>query len=167
MKKLVALLMMLIVCFSLNAQTQTLAKGTIVNVKLATKETTKNMSKVKAKVAAPIISAKGDTLIAAETPVIVQKENCNKARGMGREGSMTLRVISTTAVDGQMVNLDGKLDLVGQNRRGGAIACGVVFGIIFCPIGFLGFCHKGTQATAKRGTIIPSTVVNDMNISAK
>lgn len=81
MKKLVALLMMLIVCFSLNAQTQTLAKGTIVNVKLATKETSKNMSKVKAKVAAPIISAKGDTLIAAETPVIVQKENCNKARG--------------------------------------------------------------------------------------
>lgn len=153
--------------FQLECADANLGQRDHLNVKLTTKETSKNMSKVKAKVAAPIISAKGDTLIAAETPVIVQKENCNKARGWGREGSMTLRVISTTAVDGQMVNLDGKLDLVGQNRRGGAIACGVVFGIIFCPIGFLGFCHKGTQATAKRGTIIPSTVVNDMNISAK
>ena len=103
----------------------------------------------------------GKVLIAAGTPVVmdIQRE---KHRGIGKPGTITIRPVSTMDVNGQVVALNGpeKSD-VGKNRRGAAIACGVVFGIILCPVGLLFLCIKGGNASIPAGTqMIASAVLN-------
>ena len=111
-----------------------------------------------AEVTADVIQ-NGNVVIAAGTPVVLDIQ-AEKHRGLGVPGTITVKTVSTTDVNGQIVMLNSaeKSD-VGKNRRGAAIGCGVVFGIITCPVGLLFLCIKGGKAVIPIGTQMVATAV--------
>lgn len=99
----------------------------------------------------------GKMVIAAGTPVILDVEYA-KHRGMGVPGTIAVKPVSTVDVNGQVVPLSGETkNDTGKNKRGAAIGCGVTFGIILCPVGFLFFCIKGGNASIPAGTQMVAT----------
>lgn len=100
----------------------------------------------------------GKIVIAAGTPVTVDIHT-EKRHGLGVPGTIRVVPISTTDVNGQIVLLnggEGKYD-IGKNRRGAAVACGIVFGIITFPVGLLFLCIKGGHASIPAGTQMVAT----------
>ncbi len=93
----------------------------------------------------------GKVVIAAGTPVTLDVQ-MEKRRGVGKPGTITVKPVSTTDVNGQIVMLtgDAKTD-TGKNRRGAAVGCGVAFGIILFPVGLLFLCIKGGHASIPAG----------------
>ena len=151
MKKLLTVLVIAILAVAMNnvqAQQQ-------VNVGIEiTKKIRKDNVKKETESAVVVndIKKDGKVVIAAGTPVVLDIEY-SKHRGMGVPGTIAVKPVSTTDVNGQVVPLSGdtKND-TGKNKRGAAIGCGVVFGIILCPVGFLFFCIKGGNASIPAGT---------------
>ena len=107
----------------------------------------------------------GNTLIKRGTPVQLQIEK-KKAKGCGKAGYINIKCISTTAIDGQNISLEGNIDSEGDNKKGLAIGLGVGLGLTFLPfvgLGFLGI--KGEQAKIQPNTIIPNVfIMNDYEI---
>ncbi len=100
----------------------------------------------------------GKIVIAAGTPVTVDIHT-EKRHGLGVPGTIRVVPISTTDVNGQIVLLnggEGKYD-IGKNRRGAAVTCGVIFGIITFPVGLLFLCIKGGHASIPAGTQMVAT----------
>lgn len=101
----------------------------------------------------------GKIVIAAGTPVVMDIQS-EKHHGMGVPGTITVKPVSTTDVNGQVVALTGaEKSEIGKNRRGAAVACGVVFGIITFPVGLLFLCIKGGNASIPAGTQMVATAV--------
>lgn len=135
-----------------------------VNVGLEVVKTLRK-DKVKSETGSVVVSndvmKDGKIVIAAGTPVVMDIQS-EKHRGLGIPGTITVRPVSTTDVNGQVVALNGaeKSD-IGKNRRGAAVACGVVFGIITFPVGLLFLCIKGGNASIPVGTqMVATTVIN-------
>ena len=101
----------------------------------------------------------GKIVIAAGTPVVMDIQS-EKHHGLGKPGTITVRPVSTTDVNGNVVALNGpeKSD-IGKNRRGAAVGCGVVFGIITFPVGLLFLCIKGGNASIPVGTQMVATAI--------
>ena len=94
----------------------------------------------------------GKLVIAAGTPVVLNIER-TKHRGLGVPGTLTMKPVSTVDVNNQIIPLTGESkNDTGKNRKGAAIACGVVFGIIWFPVGLLWLCMKGGNAAFPAGT---------------
>jgi hypothetical protein len=140
-------------CFQANAQ-QT------VNVGLEVVKTLRK-DKLKSETGSVVVSndvvKDGKIVIAAGTPVVLDIQS-EKHRGLGKPGTITVRPVSTTDVNGQVVSLNGaeKSD-IGKNRHGAAVACGIVFGIITFPVGLLFLCIKGGNASIPAGTQMVAT----------
>lgn len=156
MKKIVVIFFAIVLCvgyFQVNAQ-QT------VNVGLEVVKTLRK-DKVKSETGSVVVSndvmKDGKIVIAAGTPVVLDIQS-EKHRGLGQPGTITVRPVSTTDVNGQVVSLNGaeKSD-IGKNRRGAAVACGIVFGIITFPVGLLFLCIKGGNASIPVGTPMVAT----------
>lgn len=100
----------------------------------------------------------GKTVIAAGTPVTLDI-HAEKRHGLGVPGTIKVVPISTTDVNGQVVLLNGEEGkyVIGKNRRGAAVACGIVFGIITFPVGLLFLCIKGGHASIPAGTQMVAT----------
>ena len=158
MKKIVVIFFAIVLCvgyFQVNAQ-QT------VNVGLEVVKTLRK-DKVKSETGSVVVSndvmKDGKIVIAAGTPVVLDIQS-EKHRGLGQPGTIMVRPVSTTDVNGQVVSLNGaeKSD-IGKNRRGAAVACGIVFGIITFPVGLLFLCIKGGNASIPAGTQMVATAV--------
>lgn len=117
-------------------------------------DNTRNISE--AAVVSKDVLSNGKVIISAGTPVNLDIES-SPARGLGREGRITMNLVSTQNVNGESIKLDGSQTNSGKNRRGAAIGCGVTFGIILCPIGLLFLCIKGQKAIIPAGSIIMGT----------
>ena len=103
----------------------------------------------------------GDVLIRRGTPINVTSEVI-KSKGMGNEASVKLNFVSTTAIDGQDIALQGIYAINGKNRKGAALGLGLGTGLtVLFPFGFFFFCIKGEPVTIPDGTIISNVVVND------
>ena len=158
MKKIVVIFFAIVLCvgyFQVNAQ-QT------VNVGLEVVKTLRK-DKVKSETGSVVVSndvmKDGKIVIAAGTPVVMDIQS-QKHRGLGQPGTITVRPVSTTDVNGQVVSLNGaeKSD-IGKNRHGAAVACGIVFGIITFPVGLLFLCIKGGNASIPAGTQMVATAI--------
>lgn len=138
-----------------------LTRGTAVPVKILNTVTSQQNGNTEAVVAYDIRGENQEVLIRRGTPVVVNTE-CKRARGCGREGSVTLRFSSTLAEDGQYINLRGEWEQLGEERTGLAVGLGVGLGLSFLPfVGFAFLAIKGRPATITAGTEITSVYVAD------
>ena len=101
----------------------------------------------------------GTVVIAKGTPVKVSI-NKKKAKGVGKAGSVELRCISTTSVDGQTIALEGMKAEEGDSRQGLALGLGIGLGV-FTLIGFACLDKKKKKANIETNTIIPNIMVMD------
>lgn len=115
-----------------------------------------------------IYSNDGKLLIKRGTPVIVNAV-CKKAKGMGKEGEITLTPQSTKAIDGTEIILQGSKTFYGDNHRTDVIVCGCCFGLCILPIiGFAFFAMTGDNVEVPSDYILTNSVVNsDYYINVK
>ena len=111
-------------------------------------------------------NANGTIVIKKGTPVelVVNK---TKAKGCGKPGTLEIQCVSTTAVDGQRISLNGDIAKEGTNQKGLSIGLGVGLGVTFLPfVGFAFLAIKGHDAKIESNTIIPNVfVMNDYTIA--
>lgn len=91
----------------------------------------------------------GVVAIAKGTIVKAEVGTAKKSGMFGRGGSLSVRVLSTSAVDGQTIKLRASKGAEGDNKTGATVALVVVFGV-------LGFLKKGKNAEIPAGTKITS-----------
>lgn len=142
-----------------------LDRGTTLSVRITSQISSKQKGTPTAIVENDVKNRQGDLLIKRGTPVLLQIDR-EKAKGCGKSGYVNVRCISTTAVDGQTISLDGSLSDEGDDKKGLAIGLGVGLGLTVLPfVGFAFLAIKGEQAKIEANTIIPNVfVMNDYNI---
>lgn len=106
------------------------------------------------------VKADGKVLIKAGTPVQLQVER-TKRRGVGRPGSLTVKPLTTTSVDGQTIVLSGgTLNVEGKKRTGKAVGLGVGLGVgLLCPPLLACLAIKGDHAVIESSTIMNNVFV--------
>lgn len=139
-----------------------LERGTSLSVRLTSQVTSKKQGSPTAMVENDVKSKNGEVLIKRGTPVQLQIDR-KRAKGCGKAGYVTVRCVSTTAVDGQNISLEGSVSNEGDNKKGLAIGLGVGLGLTVLPfVGFAFLAIKGEQAVIEANTVIPSVfVMND------
>ena len=127
--------------------------------------TSKNEGSPSAIVENDVKSKDGRVLIKRGTPVQLQIDR-QKARGVGKPGSVTVKCVSTNAVDGQSILLEGSVSGEGNDKKGLSSGLGVGLGLTFLPVvGFAFLAIKGEQAVIENNTIIPTVfVMNDYSV---
>ncbi len=93
------------------------------------------------------VKINGKTVIAAGTIAKGEIANAKKSGRMGKGGTLSIRILSTTTVDNQKIKLRASKGKEGDDKTGTTVALVVLFG----PLGFL---KKGKDAKIKEGTKI-------------
>ena len=106
------------------------------------------------------VKVDGKTVIAGGSIAKGQVSRVNKARGVGREGSVEVNIKSVTAVDGQQVILSGGTYQEGEDRQTLAIILGVVVCILFLTM-------KGKDAEIPAGYSVDGTVAQNIEIETQ
>ena len=142
-----------------------LERGTTLSVRITSQVTSKNEGSPSAIVENDVKSKDGRVLIKRGTPVQLQIDR-QKARGVGKPGSVTVKCVSTNAVDGQSILLEGSVIGEGNDKKGLSIGLGVGLGLTFLPgVGFAFLAIKGEQSVIENNTIIPTVfVMNDYSV---
>lgn len=166
-KKILSFIMALLI-FNVSIFAGTpLLRGTTLSVRL-TAEISSQYNGVSpyAMVENDVRSRDGEILIRRGTPVAIEVDR-KKAKGCGKPGYTNVRCISTTAVDGQNITLEGNIASEGEDRKGLAIGLGVGLGLTFLPIvGFAFLALKGDNAKIPVNTLVHSVfVMNDYEIA--
>jgi hypothetical protein len=143
------------------AHAVTLPAGTVVYGELDEMVTSKKKDSdvgevVRARVWRDVV-VDGAVVIKAGTPMVVQVADVKRAKVVGRKGDIELAAISTAAVDGAEVLLQGGYDKSGKNRTAGAVVLGAVAA---WPLVFI----KGKQAKLEEGTIFDATVQTTVEV---
>lgn len=87
-----------------------------------------------------------------------------KAKGWGRRGDLTVRVESTTAVDGQDVLLSATQRREGEGAGGTATAVGVGAGLLCLPLALFGFAVKGEEGRIPIGFEVKAYTDSDYKV---
>ena len=87
-----------------------------------------------------------------------------KAKGWGQRGDLTVRVESTTAVDGQEVPLSATQRREGEGRGGTATAVGVGAGLLCLPLALFGFAVTGEEGRIPIGFEVKAYVDTDHKV---
>lgn len=163
-KKLAIIMALSVLNLSVFASTP-LSRGTTLSVRITSQISSKSKGTHTAFVENDVKSKDGAVLIKRGTPVELQIEK-KKAKGCGRAGYVQVKCISTSAVDGQNIILEGSTDAEGDDKKGLAIGLGVGLGLTFLPfVGFAFLAIKGNQAVIPSNTLIPNVfVMNDYEI---
>jgi len=154
MIKYIVLIFILFITYSISAQIH-LKKGTNVFLELTTEANSNNKHEVMAVVGLDVNDSKtGETLIAKGTPVVIKVER-KKSRGIGKAGWLQIKPISTTAIDGHQILLDGGFSKEGEQRRGVALGLGIGLGLTYLPgFGFFFLMLKGEKIILPQGTML-------------
>lgn len=137
-----------------------LAAGTIVIL-----ETTAPVSSKDAQVGQSIgvrvkydVVVKGKTLIKAGAAGSAQVTASEAGKGMGKQGTLSLRPSVVQAVDGQMIPLSGNgMSAAGEGKTGNAVALAVVVSPLF-------LLKKGKDAIIPPGYELQAAVANETEI---
>ena len=103
--------------------------------------------------------ATDNILIRRGTPVQISSDT-RKAKGVGKPGHIRLQCLSTQAVDGQTIALQGSFSIEGESRKGLALGLGIGLGLWVWPALFC-LCIKGEAARLPADVLIPNVVVGD------
>ena len=136
-----------------------LTRGTALQVKIVESLSSKKATNAVALVDYDVVKD-GKVLIKAGTPVQVQVDR-KKCRGVGRPGSLTVKPLTTTTVDGQTILLSGgTLEVEGKKRTGKAVGLGVGLGVgLLCPPLLACLAIKGDHAVIESGTVLSNVIV--------
>lgn len=155
---LMAMLMLSVDLFAV-APDFNLRRGTTVPVRLVDEVKSKGKGAVAAIVDGDVYAPDGKLLIKQGEVVNLQVQR-KRARGCGIPGRLTINVVSTKAVDGQTVSMEGTLAEKGRGRIGLAVGLGAGLGMTFLPlIGFAFLAIRGKQAVIEPNTLIPNVTV--------
>ena len=165
MKKVVCTVLAFLMCAGIPLMGHELHGGQPVHVRLTSPIDTKLAKKntfiqVTAIVEQDVrADGNGDILIRRGTPIELDAQIV-RAKGVGKPGSVFLRCLSTQAVDGQVINLQGTFEKTGGSRKGTALGVGLGVGLTVCwPVLFC-LCIKGEQVVIPENTMIHNVVVN-------
>lgn len=155
-----ALLLAALVPGTLAAQT-TLPAGTALYGELQERVTSKKKETtvgdiVRATVWRDVV-VNGRTLIRAGTPIVTRVSHVKPAKIAGRKGQVLLEAVSTRAVDGNEVLLDGGYDKSGKGNK--ALAW-TLFALVAWPLVFI----KGKQAILDPGTVFDAAIQADHQV---
>src|SRR5215207_7113280 len=106
------------------------------------------------------VNVNGKVVIARGALVKGEISNAKKSGRMGRGGTLSIRVLSTTTVDDQKVKLRASKGREGDDKTGTTVALVVLFG----PLGFL---KKGKDAKIKEGTRIKAYTDEEKKVAVK
>ena len=106
------------------------------------------------------VKVNGKVVIARGAIVKGEISNAKKSGRMGKAGTLSIRVLSTTAVDDQKVKLRASKGKEGDDKTGTTVALVVLFG----PLGFL---KKGKDAKIKEGTRIKAYTDEEKKVLVK
>jgi hypothetical protein len=91
------------------------------------------------------------TVIATGARVTAQVVDAKKASGWGQPGTISIRVDSVEAVDGQYIPLSASQRGEGEGATGTAVATGVITGVLCLPLALTGFLIKGDEGVIRPG----------------
>ena len=106
------------------------------------------------------IAVNGKVVIAKGALVKGEVSNAKRSGRMGKAGALSIRILSTEAVDGQKVKLRASKGKEGEDKTGTTVALVVLFG----PLGFL---KKGKDAKIKEGTRIKAYTDEEKKVMVK
>jgi hypothetical protein len=106
------------------------------------------------------VTVNGRVVIAKGTLVKGVVSDAKKNGRMGKAGSLSIRIESTTTVDGQKIRLRASKGKEGNDKTGTTVALVVLFG----PLGFL---KKGKNAKIKEGTRMKAFTDEEKKIQIK
>lgn len=110
------------------------------------------------KVAEDIKDTNGKIIILKNTAVIASIDN-EKARGIGRAGSIKIQFQSTQDINGTVIKLSGNETILGESNRKHVLGVGLGVGLgLFYPMLFY-LVKKGGEAVLKSNTIISSAII--------
>lgn len=107
-----------------------LERGTALSVRVTSQITSKKKGTASAIVENDVKGKDGKVVIKRGTPVQLQLEK-KSARGCGKAGYVNVKCISTQAIDGQNITLEGNINDEGESKKGLAIGLGVGLGLTF------------------------------------
>lgn len=102
----------------------------------------------------------GKVAIAKGALVKGEVSNAKKSGRLGKGGTLSIRILSTTTVDDQKVKLRASKGKEGDDKTGTTVALVVLFG----PLGFL---KKGKDAKIKEGTRIKAYTDEEKKVVVK
>lgn len=98
--------------------------------------------------------------------VVGQIVEVKKAKATGRAGKIVIKLVSVTAVDGQVINLYSKLNVKAGEDNHSMLWIAAVGGcFVISPISFFALCFKGDNIILKSGTIYDGIVEGNYSIS--
>ena len=172
MKKLFFIVAMFLIATNVQVVAQNYAhlnNGKTVQVRLTSEiySNSKHLVQPTAIVEKDVRTEDGDVLISRGTPIQLAYD-VEKSKCMGKPAFVKINFLSTTAVDGQEIALQGVYAVHGKDRKGAALGWGIGTGVtVLCPFGFLFFLIKGEPVTIPDGTIITNNIVVNDNYKIK
>ena len=151
----IVLLSCILFCSIVTSGQIVLKRGTNIYIELATEANSNNRHEIIALVGYDVLdTSTGEILITKGTPVRVRVER-RKSRGLGKAGWLLIKPISTTAIDGKEILLDGIYSKEGEDRKGLALGLGIGSGLTYLPgLGFLFLLIKGEKIILPKGSIL-------------
>lgn len=135
-------------------------EGLNVTLYTARAYTSKNLqvgSMIELRTKEPIKDEKGYVLIKANQLVYATVNQSQKAKGLGKAGSLNFMIKDIKAIDGQNIPAYLNMSDEGKDRSGAAIGVGA---LLFWPALFM----KGKEAEIKAGTIIQAYISESRKI---
>lgn len=164
MKKIILLsiVSVLITNFAIGQEQSTLINGTIVPVRILSN--INSNSKVEQDIVAivdrDITDSTGENVLISRGTPVTMIADIQRARGVGKPGSIKLTALQTTAVNGRTIALMGNYAKEGQSRKGVALGVGLGVGLCVCTPCLFCLCIKGEKAEIPEGTILHNVLVN-------
>ncbi|MBO4611729.1 MAG: hypothetical protein J5671_01000 [Bacteroidaceae bacterium] len=137
-----------------------LTRGTVVYIRTMSEISSKTNETIDAIVDADVKGSDGKVLIKKGTRVnanVVTK----KAKGVGKPGSISLKNLSTTSVDGQTIHLSGTVSEEGENKHTKVLAVGLSVGLLLFAPCLAYLAKKGGNAVIPSGTVYNQFSVAD------
>lgn len=106
------------------------------------------------------VKINGKVVIAKGALVKGEVSDAKKSGRMGKAGTLSIRILSTTTVDDQKIKLRASKGKEGDDKTGTTVALVVLFG----PLGFL---KKGKNAKIKEGTKIKAFTDEEKKVQVK
>lgn len=162
MKKITSLILALILLFN-NGFAQNLRNGQAVFVRLTNEIKTKNklQSDVTAIVDKDVVDPLTNKILISRGTTVEMSAIIKRAKGVGKPAELKLQCLSTQAIDGQRIMLQGSYAEKGDNRKGLALGLGIGLPILFVWPAIFCLCIKGGHIEIPSDMTIDNVVVND------
>lgn len=115
-------------------------------------------------VARDIRDTNNNVVIAERSPVIADVK-LKKRKSIGKSGKIKVDLKSVETINGDVIELVGKLKVEPEDQKGKVLGVGLGVGLTILPIMLLYLIKRGNEAVTNSGTIINAQPVMDYEIN--